>query len=156
MAQPVVDISMLGDKALVKALSKFEPRIQKKVVRGALRKSTTRLKRHLITNFSGRIVGRGPEPEHWREAQKATRNRMIKASRHRIGAAIPMPTRELLGIDPKDKYYYPYAVEYGHPRAAAKMPIRLAADEHKTEEYALIGRGIGIGIEREAMKAMKR
>ena len=74
----------------------------------------------------------------------------------RIGVGIAMPTREELAIAPADPWYYPAAVEYGHPRAPAKAPIRRAVNAHSDEELRFIGNEIGRGVEREARKHFKK
>lgn len=149
-----VDISVLGDKALEKKLAKLEPKVQKRVMRKTLRASTKRLKIEVIQNLSGNPVhpldrrGTGG----WMQQQKLVPVKALKRSRGRMGYTLPFPTREALGISPDDPYFYPAAVEYGHPRAPAKAPIRTAVNSRTPTELAIIGREIGTGIEREAMK----
>lgn len=151
MATPVVDIRLLGDKALERKLAALAtPASQGRAIRPALKKSAKRLKEYLVVNLSGKVVT--PRTGRWLRATIATKVRAIKRSRHQIGSGFPVPTREALGIDPKDPYYYPFAVEYGHIRAPAKAPIRLAVNENTSQELNRIGIGVGDGIEKEAMK----
>lgn len=149
-----IDISVLGDKKLEKMLAKLEPKVQKRVMRKTLRASTKRLKVEVIKNLSG-------DPVHildkrgtggWAAQQKKVPVKALKRSRGRMGYTLPFPTREALGISPEDKFFYPAAVEYGHPRAPAKAPIRSAVNSRSAVELSIIAREIGRGIEREAMK----
>lgn len=149
-----VDISVLGDKKLEKMLATLEPKVQKRVMRKTLRNSTKRLKVEIIKNLSGNPVhildkrGTGG----WAAQQKKVPVKALKRSRGRIGYTLPFPTREALGIASDDKFFYPAAVEYGHPRASAKAPIRTAVNSRTDLELAIIAREIGKGIEREALK----
>jgi len=150
-----IDISVLGDKALSRALDKLaKPASQKRSIRPALRSSTYRIKQYAIENLSGAVVS--PVTGAWLAAMAATPVRAFKRSRTRIGYGLPMPLRSELGIDPSDEWYYPAAVEYGYTRTErapvtveAKRPLRDAIDDNKRTEYAQIGRDIGHGIERE-------
>lgn len=157
MAKGMVDISMLGDKELDRKLAKLATAAsQKRAVRPALRKSTKRLKAHVVANLSGRVVK--PDTGRWLRATIAAKVKAIKRSRGEIGTAFAMPTREELGIEPGYEWYYPFAVEYGHPapgreHASAKAPIRQAVNSHAREELFRIGRDIGKGIEKEAKKS---
>ena len=157
MARPVVDIRLIGDKRLIRALKKLPGVAQKKAVRPGLRRSAKRLKAHVVTNLSGDPVG--IESGRWVAATIATPIRAMKRSRVALGVGFAMPTREELGIDPKDKWYYPAAVEYGTTERAGGRgsvpelrPIRSAVDDHRAQELATIGRDIGTGIEREWRK----
>lgn len=157
MASPIIDISMIGDKELERKLAKLAtPASQKRAVRPALRKSTKRLKAHVVANLSGLVVQ--PDTGRWLRAAIAAKVKAIKRSRGEIGTAFAMPTREALGIAPGDESYYPASVEYGHPapgreHASAKAPIRQAVNSHAREELFRIGRDIGKGIEKEAKKS---
>lgn len=156
MAEAVVDIALLGDKELERKLAKLAtPASQKRAVRPALRKSNKRLKAHVVANLSGRVVK--PRTGRWLRATIAAKVKAVKRSRGEIGTAFAMPTREELGIDPGYEWYYPFAVEYGHPapgreHASAKAPIRQAVNSHATEELLRIGKDVGKGIEKEAKK----
>lgn len=157
MAKPIVDISLLGDKELERKLAKLAtPASQKRAVRPALRNSNKRLKAHVVANLSGQVVK--PLTGRWLRATTAAKVKAVKRSRQEIGTAFAMPTREELGIEPGDPFYYPFAVEYGHPapgreHASAKAPIRQAVNSHAREELFRIGKDIGKGIEKEAKKS---
>jgi hypothetical protein len=152
--KPVVDISVFGNKALERDLASFPPGVQKKVVRPVLRRSLKRLKAHVVRNLSGHPVS--PDSGRYLAAMIAAKPHALKRSRTRIGVAFDMPPRTELGIPPGYKWYYPAAVEYGHPRASAKAPIRRAVNAHTNEELGAMGRDIGRGIEREAKKHFKK
>lgn len=160
MARPIIDIRLIGDKKLIRALSKLPGASQKKVVRPGLRRTAKRLKGQVISNLSGDPVA--PASGRWLAAAIAMPVRAMKRSRSHIGVGFAMPTREQLGIDPKDKWYRPFAVEYGtQVRAGGRgsvpelRPIRSAVDDHRQRELAMIGRDIGKGIEREWRKLSK-
>lgn len=150
-----IDIRMLGDKALQRALSQLpKSASQKKAMRPALRNSTKRIKQYAIQNLSGAVVS--PDTGAWLAALSATPVRALKRSRTRMGYGLLLPTRSDLAIDPSDEWYYPAAVEYGYTRTErapvtveAKRPMRDAIDEHKRSELAQIGHDVGIGIKRE-------
>ncbi len=157
MARPAIDISLVGDKALLKQLANLgKPATQKKAVRPALRKSAKRIKPRVVANLSGHPVA--TRTGRLRAAFAAEKIHGLPRSRVIIGMGFDMPTREALGIDPSDKYYYPVAVEYGHARGAGKAAapphpyIRPAVDSNRESELTLIGRDIGKAIEKQAMK----
>lgn len=145
-----IDISMIGDKALEKKFRRLEDKVQKRIVRKALRASAKRFKARVIENVSGFPVG--VRTGRYRAAIKAGKVKAIPRSRGRIGVGIPMPLRSELGISPDDKHYFPAALEYGSDTAPARPHFRPAVDEHKSEELRQIGRDIGDGIEREAKR----
>ncbi len=157
MARPAIDISLVGDKELLKQLANLgKPATQKKAVRPALRKSAKRIKPRVLANLSGSPVA--PHTGRLLAAMAAQKVHAIGRSRTVIGAGFDMPTRESLGIDPSDKYYYPIAVEYGHVRGAGKSAapprpyIRPAVDSNRESELNQIGKDIGKGIEKQAAK----
>lgn len=154
MAQPVVDISMVGDKEVERMFAQLPDASQKKVVRPAFRKSAKRTKARIVTNLSGHPVT--PQSGKLLAAMKRVKIRAMKRSRARVGVVVPLPTREEVGISPEDKHYYPAAVEYGHSRAPAKRFIRNAVNDHEADELRMIGTDIGKGIEREARRLARK
>jgi len=150
MAQ-AVDITMTGADDLIRKFGNLEARLQKKVARQALRAAGKRIHDHVARNLSGGVVNilTGRLFNAW----MAERVHAIKRTRGLIGVAIDLPSRDALGIDPQDKYYYPTALEYGTPRFSAKAPFRRAVDDHAAAELRIIGEQIGRGIENEARKA---
>ena len=149
LGPPKVDIALFGDKELQRKLNRLASNEAKKVVRAALRKGSRRVKDRVIQNLSGNKVN-----VRTGELINAFRNAKIRSEGNprliRIG--VVLPSREELGIDSEAKYFYPFAIEYGHKRAPAHPYMRPAIDEHKDAEIAAIGRDIGKGIEKVARK----
>lgn len=161
MAQPVIDISIVGDKALGRALAKLPDRIQRKVVRQSLRKSAKRQNQYIVQHLSGIPVA--PESGRWLIAQSAQKPKTAKRSRRGIRIELPYPRREELGIAPGEKYYYPTAIEYGTTKTRqgrgplpAFAPVRRAVDENMEKEHQIMGTEIARGIEREARRAFAK
>lgn len=155
MARPLIDISILGDKALSKKLARLGGVQQKAVVRSALGKSMTRIKKAVVAAApvrAGNVTGgQSPAPGTLKRALKATKiNRRTK--RFGVSVAWPMPERHLLGIDPGDKYYYPAHVEYGHGGVPPNPYIRGTVNAMEAAEFRKIGADIGKGIEKKAAK----
>lgn len=143
-----VSLGVKGFAELEKKLHRIVEKTQKTIVRGALRKEAKNVQGRIVDNIqrldlidSGMMLA----------AFEATK---IKSAARKgfIRVGPELPSREALGIDPKDKYYYPYAVEFGHVGADAKPFIRPAIDEHKDQSFKDIGEDIGKRIEREALK----
>lgn len=147
------DISITGDKALQRKLDRLAGPAQRRVMRGATKKTATATKKFLLRNISGGKIhvytGRLLRAF---KAQRARGEKPIKNKKD-IVAAIPLPTRAELGIAPDDKYYYPTAVEFGHKRAPAHPYMRPAVDEHYSELIGGLAENIAVGIVREAAKA---
>lgn len=154
MPRPAIDISLVGDKELLKRLAALEkPATQKKAVRPALRKSAKRLKAEVLANLSGQVVT--PRTGRLLGAMAAEKVHALKGGRTIIGAGFDLPTRAALGIDADDPYFYPFAVEYGHggPRPAPPHPfIRWAVDRNAGRELTQIGVDIGSAITKQAMR----
>lgn len=157
MARPAIDISLVGDKALLKQLANLgKPATQKKAVRPALRKSAKRIKSRVIANLSGHPVA--PKTGRLRDAFKGEKIHALPRSRVIIGMGFDMPTRASLGIDPSEKGFYPMSLEYGHAKGAGKSAapphpfIRPAVDSNRESELTLIGQDIGKSIIKQAMK----
>ena len=157
MPKAAIDISMIGDKELLKQLARLStPASQKKAIRPALRKSAKRIKPRVLANLSGSPVA--PRTGRLLAAMAAEKVHAIGRSRTVIGAGFDLPSRESLGIDPSDKYFYPIAVEYGHVRGAGKSAapprpyIRPAVDSNRESELNQIGADIGKGIIKQAAK----
>lgn len=144
-----VDVRVLGVPELEKALKRLEARTQKKIVRKALRESAKRTKARVIDNLSGNKV-----QVRTGQLREAFEKAPIRGSTRRgfIRVGVVFPERDALGIDAKDKHYYPTAVEYGHGSVPPYPFLRPAIDEHKEGEFRKIGKDIGDGIEREAGK----
>ncbi len=161
MAKPVIDISLVGSKVLIEALGRLGDRLQRKVVRQAMRKSAKRLNIAIIQNLSGIPVA--PDSGRWLMAQSAQKPQSGKRSRTGIRIELPYPTRDELGIDAKDKWFRPMAIEYGTTKnrqgrgpLPAFAPVRRAVNENTAKEHSIMATEIGRGIEREARKAFAK
>jgi len=148
MPEPIVDISVLGDKALERALGSFEPKVQKKVMRQVIRASTKRNKVHVASAWQQHA-----DEGVMAAAMKTVKVRAGKRSRSSIRMEWPLP------IGWRDGYplgLIHNAVEYGHARAPAKAYTRRTVNSHTREEHAEMARHTGRGIEREALKHFKK
>lgn len=157
MAEPAINISLLGDKELERKFRKLEPRIQKKYVLQAFRKSAKRLKAHIMDNVLGAVVS--PDTGRYAAALLLAKPKTpadFKGKKGVTGIGIDLPRRNVLGIGPKEKWYYPSVLEYGSTidpgRYPAFAPVRKAVNAHARQELERIRVDIGKGIEREAAK----
>ncbi len=137
-----INISLLGDKALQRKLDALPNKLAKKVMRQALREGARPVLASAKANapvLTGRM-------------KKSLKLRAMKARRGNFGVVIMTGTREQLGIDPKDKSYYPFAVEFGFKRhnVPAHPFIRPALDDNREKSTRIIARLIGAGVLREA------
>lgn len=155
MAKPLIDITVLGDKQLEKALAAMPAALQKKAVRPALREQAKRERGYIIENLSGKKVS--PDTGAWLAGMKHAKIRALKRSRTMMGYRVSYPTREELGIGPTDKYFYPAAVEYGHTgnrgTVQAFRVVRDAVDEHARGDFPKIARRIRRGVVEQKRKA---
>ena len=144
-----VSFKIEGDLGLQRKFDAMEGKVQNKVVRPALRASAKRFKEDVIANLSGRTVQ--VRTGNLREAFQQTKVRALPRRRHTLGAGLPFPERSALNppIDPKDKHFWPAAVEYGHDNVPPHSYLRAAVDEHYQRETGEIGADLGRGINRE-------
>jgi len=149
-----VDIRMLGDKRLSRALAKLPAVAQKRVVRKALRKSAKRQ--------VGYVVALAPEDTGaLKRGFRTAKVRSLRRWRHIMGMGLYAPYRDTLGIGPDDKWYYPFALEYGtkerkgRGRIAAMRFIRDAVDRHVETEHRFLSSEIGHGIQAEWLRLAK-
>ncbi len=144
-----VDISVLGQRELEKALGNIVAKTQKTIVRGALRKEAKRARSRVASYITRKgLVRTGRMLAGYQNAKIASASR----SRNLIRLGIVDPTRAELGIPANAKHYYPYALEYGKHGKGATPFIRPAIDNHKQKSFSDIGNDIGKGIERAASK----
>lgn len=144
-----VDISILGQKELERALSGVVEKAQKTIVRGALRKEATKVRTRVagyITRLGLIKTGRMLRGYQNAKIKSASKNKNF------IRLGIADPTRAELGIPANAKGYYPYALEYGKHGIGATPFLRPAIDNHKDKSFSDIGNDIGKGITRAAMK----
>lgn len=148
MAQPVVDISVFGDKQLAKDLASFESKVQKKIVRPVIRASAKRNKKHVERTWQQHA-----DEGTMSQAMRATKVRAGKRSRSQLRVEWPLPTGKV------GKYALGHihnSVEYGHGNVPAKAYTRRTVNAHTKEEHAEMGRHIGRGVESEARKHFKK
>ena len=161
MAQPVVDIRVLGSEALSKAMAALPARVQKKLVRSSLRDSAKRHRSYVVRQ-SLALRGRTQRSGRERLLQLAeyfeTADVRSAGNRKLIRVGLTFPSRDELGVDAKDKNYWPSAIEYGSPAHGipAHPYMRPAVDENKTTELTILARDIGDDIETEMQKALPK
>lgn len=144
----LIDISLLGDKALTRKLNKLPNRVQKKVVRQSMRKAAKPLLvsiKHAIGEI--RVTG-----EHTDRLRKGMKIKSIKRSRTRLGVQIVTPRRQELGIPDSKKYYWPAHIELGTSKSRPRKFMRDTVDSNRTQTMGIIQREIASGIIREAKK----
>lgn len=138
-----VDMTVLGNRALIRKLEKLPAAMQKRAVRPALRRSAKRVNKAATLKLA-RI---------WRQvtgvtltAFKGVKVRSFTTKRG-LNFAAPLPTRSDLGISPDDRFFYPQALEYGTNVLRGRSWLRSTADEMKEQEFRKMGSEIGIKIE---------
>lgn len=158
MANAFVDISVLGDKALERALRQLPDKYEGKAVRPALRASAKRVKLLVVQAFSGTPIG--VRTGRTLTAIIGQRAHAIPRKGGWIGAAFDWPTRGELGLPPGDKGYWPFILEYGSPndpeRHPAYAPVRSTVNRAEGRELATITRHIAKGVERQWAQLAKR
>ncbi|KKL75137.1 hypothetical protein LCGC14_2057850, partial [marine sediment metagenome] len=95
LSLPFIDISVLGDKELARALAKLPDKYERKAVRPALRASAKRLKVRVVQAYSGIIIG--VRTGRTLAGFIAHRVKALPRKGGWIGAAFDFPTREELG-----------------------------------------------------------
>ena len=153
MAAPIaIDISLIGDKKLIRAFKELEQKVQKKIVKTA----TKDIAERILRNAKSRVpVNSG----------KLKDKLKIKAfsTKKGIGHRVITPTRNELGIssDPK-KGYYPAHIELGFINArtgrhvAPNPYLRPALENHKDSLRARLSLKIKRGILDAAMSAGRK
>lgn len=140
MATGGVSIKLTGDKELQRKLKALQGKDQKKVVRKALRaggKIILAESKRLVPVDSGRL-------------KKSLKLRAAKGKRQTFGVQVMTGSREELGIDPNDKYYYPAAIELGIDQKRSRSYLRAAVKSKKRQFFAAFGREVAAGILRIA------
>jgi HK97 gp10 family phage protein len=118
-------MSLIGGNELIRKLNSLERKARNQIVRKAMRsgaKITQTKIKELVPVRTGAL-------------KRTIRVRVPKGKKrrntYRIG--VETGTREQLGIDPADPYYYPAAVEFGHPKAPPhsymRKGLRMARDK---------------------------
>lgn len=144
----IIDITMVGDKALQRKLNRMVDKVQKKIVTKGLR-------------AGGRpvlVAAQAKVPVDEGKLKESLKLRARRARRGEFGMQVITGTRAELGIPADAPGYYPMAIEYGftHARSGEPIParsfIRAATDEQRGTALGIIGRVIGREIEMEARK----
>ena len=136
-----IDISFVGGWELQQKLKRLEIQLQRKIVRGAMRKA---MKPVLASAKSFVAVDQG-----WLKSSLHIKSRTRKG---RTKVYVATGTREDLGIPSDAKGYYPAVLEYGTRTRAPQSYLRRAMAQHKTDVISNMRSDIGAGIEREAKK----
>ena len=132
----LIDISQLGDARLQRKLHSLGNKIEKKIVRRALRTAA----KVVLQAAKARV------PVDTGALKKGLKVRATKRSRTIIGVHIRTPTRAELGIHPDDPGYYPAVIEYGAEGHAAQPFLRPAMDEARDKARQVIADSIRAGI----------
>jgi len=135
-----IDISVLGDKKLQKQLKNIELKMQKKIVKKALRMGTKVVlarAKALVPVSLGNTQGK-----HLRDTLK------IKAFSKKgvFGSTVITGTREQLGIDANDRWYYPAHVELGTKKMSPRPYLRPALRNNVEKIKRIVGVEIKRGI----------
>lgn len=138
----IVDITLLGDKALARKLARLPGVTQKKIVRKALRQGA-----RPVLAAAKRLC-----PVRYGVLKGSLKLRTVPRKRGLLGVEVSTGTRTELGIPESDPGYYPMSVEYGHGRVAAQPFLRPALDENRDRAKRIIGQRLGRDIEAEAKK----
>ena len=109
-----LQVQLSGVKEVTKALAQFHPTLQKKLQRRATRRAAKPVQ----------DTAKSLAPIRTGTLRKNILIRAIKRKRGSriIGAKVVTATRERLGIDEDDKFYYPAIMEYG--AASRNIPAR--------------------------------
>lgn len=146
-----VEVRVDGGRALRRVLDALPERNRRFALRPALLSSSKRLQGAVVQHLSGIPIG--PQTGRYLFAMAGQRPVLIKARTGLVGYVLKMPTRAELGIDPKDKHYYPAVVEYGSPkdyeRWPAYAPIRKAVNANERQELRRIVVDAKRGVERQ-------
>ena len=116
-----IDISIVGNREIIKKFKKFEFKIQKKTITKSFRKIAKKIKKAVKPK-----IPVGTEPKFGKKRLfKTLKIRALKRSRVRTGLRIITGVRKDLRIKKsKKKYYYPAAVEWGFKHVRSGKRIR--------------------------------
>lgn len=160
------DISILGDKELQRALDELPRTVQKRILTGVMTKAGNQI-------IKPAVLAAVPVDTGLLKAKLSEEKFKVVARQggQKLRAGMPMPTREAMGIGklnltkmerklikwglkkkPKEWWYYPAHVEYGHGSVPAHSYIRKPTDDNANRVFAMIGRLLGPAIERAAAR----
>lgn len=138
------DISVLGAPELSKALAELPEKLERRVITKAVRETG----KFFLT------LAKAKAPRDQGKLASTMKLRAMKRKKGRVGVRIMTGTRVELGIDPKDRGYYPAHVEFGHKdRSGNHVPAQpfFRGPLHSSREAMLAVMRVEIdnGIERE-------
>jgi HK97 gp10 family phage protein len=142
MANDRFDISILGAPELAKALAALPANLERKVLTKALRQA----------GKFYQTLAQARAPRDRGKLATTMRVRAMKRRKGRVGVMIQTGTRAQLGIDPKQRGYYPAHTEFGHrDRAgvhhAADPYMRSSLRTGQNAIFAILRQEIDNGIE---------
>lgn len=144
---PRFNIELLGDKELSRRLQALPEKLERKVLRQALRAGAN----------VALPAARQSAPVRSGRLQRSIRVRALRRRRGQLGVAVQTGRRTQLGIPPGARYYYPAAQELGfHVRGTSRRRIAgrryMRGSFLSIEQRVLdtIRQTLSQGIEREA------
>ena len=136
------DIKIEGFEEVFKTLDKLDDKLQKKVMRPALRAGATVIKKSAQAKSP---VGKGPGAG---KNKKHIKVKALKRSRNTIGVMIQTGTREQLNI-PRDEFgYYPMILEYGSQKQKKQPFMKPALEQNHAKATNVIGKKVKSGLEK--------
>jgi len=133
-----VNIEVLGDKALQKALNALPITMERKIVTQALRKAA----KPVLATAKARC------PVKTGALRKSLKLRAIKRRKGNFGVRIMTGTRKELGIPAEYPYYYPAHVELGHAGTPAIPFLRSSLEDHRTQCLQMVALMVRAGIDK--------
>lgn len=124
----VMDVSILGDRALTRIFQGLERKHGAKVLRPALRKGAVPIRDAARVNAAPGLTGRN-----------AANIRIRSSSRKgKLSVQVVTGRRPELGIAGDAKYYYPSAVELGTDKMPARPFLRPALESNRQNALAIV------------------
>ena len=143
------DISMIGDKALIKKFNSLEPKLAKKILNKSLRKAA---KIVLVQAKANVRVVSGNTSKALRKGLTLKKLKGKKRRRNQVSVDVRTPTRSEMGIGNNEKWYSPAHIELGTRFTRPLSYLRSATKQKASTVMALLRREIGAGITKLARK----
>lgn len=142
MASNRFDISLLGVPELSRALAALPEKLERRVLTKALRQAGK--------FYQALAAARAPRDRG--KLATSFKVRALKRRKGRVGVMIQTGTRAQLGIDPKQRGFYPAHVEFGHRDRAgvhhgANPYMRSAIRTGQNAIFAILRQELDNGIE---------
>ncbi len=150
-----IDLSLIGDKELRKAFKKMPLTFRRRILRKAFKEVAADIlqdARSLVPVSADDQRKRGGM--HLRDTLKIENLKRTKGKK--IGVIVVTGTREELGIDPEDKYYYPAAIELGTDKTSVQSFLRAALEINRGPGLIKINTTIRKGLDRAAKRAARK